>query len=60
MKANQYIIYTLFAALFISCESELDVKPRQREDATISLSTEKGIKDILTGTYAIAATGDTY
>lgn len=60
MKANQFIIYTLFAALFISCESELDVQPRQREDATISLSTEKGIKDILTGTYAIAATGDVY
>jgi hypothetical protein len=60
MKANQYIIYTLFAVLFISCESELDVQPRQREDATISLSTEKGIKDILTGTYAIAANGDVY
>jgi len=60
MKVNKLIIYSLLAALFISCESELDVDPRQREDATITLSTETGITNILTGTYAIAATGDLY
>lgn len=60
MKAKKIILYTLFSTLFISCESELDVQPRQREEATISLSTESGITNILTGTYAIAATGDLY
>jgi hypothetical protein len=60
MKAKQYILYALFAALFLACENELDVQPRQREDATVSLGTEKGVKDILSGTYAIAANGDVY
>lgn len=60
MKVNKLIIYTFLAAMFISCESELDVDPRQREDASITLSTESGITNILTGTYAIAATGDLY
>jgi hypothetical protein len=60
MKVNKLIIYSLLAAVFISCENELEVDPRQREDATITLSTESGITNILTGTYAIAATGDLY
>jgi len=40
MKINKLIIYSLLTAIFVSCESELDVDPRQREDATITLSTE--------------------
>jgi tetratricopeptide (TPR) repeat protein len=60
MKTNKLIIFTIFAALFASCDSQLEIDPRQREDASIALSTEKGISDILTGTYAILATGDVY
>lgn len=60
MKVNKLIIYSLLAAIFVSCESELEINPRQREDAAITLSTEKGITDILNGTYALAASGNAY
>ena len=60
MKTNKLIIFTVLAAFFASCESELEIDPKQREDATITLSTEKGITDILTGTYSILANGDIY
>lgn len=60
MKTNKLIIFTILAALFVSCESELEIDPKQREDASITLNTEKGITDILTGTYAIFSNGDVY
>jgi hypothetical protein len=55
MKTNKLILFTIVAAIFASCENKLEIDPRQREDATMTLSTEKGITDILTGTYAILA-----
>ena len=60
MKTNKLVIFTMVAAIFASCESQLEIEPRQRQDATLALSTEKGITDILTGTYAILATGGIY
>lgn len=60
MKTNKLFLFTILAAIFASCESKLEIEPRQRQDASLALSTEKGITDILTGTYAILATGDIY
>jgi hypothetical protein len=60
MKANKIILYLFFVVLFASCENELNVEPKQREDASITLSTEAGITNILTGTYALAANGNAY
>jgi len=60
MKTNKLFLFTIVAAIFASCESKLEIEPRQRQDASLALSTEKGITDILTGTYAILATGDIY
>lgn len=60
MKTNKIFLFAIVAAIFASCESKLEIDPRQREDASMTLSTEKGITDILTGTYAILATGDIY
>ncbi|MFH6995304.1 RagB/SusD family nutrient uptake outer membrane protein [Flavobacterium sp. FlaQc-48] len=60
MKANKIILYLFFAALFASCENELNIDPKQTEDSSITLSTEGGITNILTGTYALAANGNAY
>lgn len=60
MKANKIIIYLFFVALFASCENELNIDPKQTEDASITLGTEGGITNILTGTYALAANGNAY
>ena len=62
MKTNKFILSIIITTVlfFSSCESSLNIDPRQSEDATISLSTEAGISNILTGAYAIVANGDTY
>jgi len=60
MKANKIILYLFFAVLFASCENELNIDPKQTEDASVTLSTEGGITNILTGTYALAANGNAY
>ncbi|SHM35145.1 RagB/SusD family nutrient uptake outer membrane protein [Flavobacterium chilense] len=60
MKANKIILYLFFAALFASCENELNIDPKQREDASVTLSTEGGITNVLTGTYTLAANGNAY
>ncbi|SHL91670.1 RagB/SusD family nutrient uptake outer membrane protein [Flavobacterium xanthum] len=60
MKSNKLILIILFATFFASCDSELEIDPRQNEDATVTLSTESGIMNILIGAYATAADGDVY
>ncbi|MBG6185677.1 RagB/SusD family nutrient uptake outer membrane protein [Flavobacterium sp. CAN_S2] len=60
MKSNKLILFILFATFFASCDNELEIDPKQNEDATVTLSTESGIINILTGAYAIAADGDVY
>lgn len=60
MISNKLILIILFATFFASCDSELEIDPRQNEDATVTLSTESGIMNILSGVYATAADGDVY
>ncbi|MFH7012971.1 RagB/SusD family nutrient uptake outer membrane protein [Flavobacterium sp. FlaQc-52] len=60
MKSNKLIILIVFALFFASCENELDIDPKQREDANVTLSTEAGVTNVLRGTYSIAANGNAY
>lgn len=60
MKTNKIILLTIIAAFLVSCESQLQIDPKQREDAAITLNSEKGVTDVLSGIYSIAATGDSY
>ncbi|MTH15460.1 RagB/SusD family nutrient uptake outer membrane protein [Flavobacterium sp. LC2016-01] len=60
MKANKLILLIILAVFFTSCEDELNLDPKQSEDASITLSTESGVTNVLTGTYALAANGNAY
>ncbi|OXA80391.1 SusD family protein [Flavobacterium aquidurense] len=60
MKANKLILFIIFAVFFASCENELNIEPKQREDASVTLSTESGVTNVLTGAYALAANGNAY
>lgn len=60
MKANKLILFIIFAVFFASCENELNLDPKQTEDSSITLSTEEGITNVLTGAYALAANGNAY
>jgi hypothetical protein len=60
MKAIKLIIFIIFAVFFASCENELNLDPKQTEDASITLSTEGGVTNVLTGAYALAANGNAY
>ncbi|MDX6188032.1 RagB/SusD family nutrient uptake outer membrane protein [Flavobacterium sp. Fl-318] len=60
MKSNKLIILIAFTLFFASCENDLEIEPKQREDATLTLSTEAGVTNVLTGTYALAANGNAY
>ena len=60
MKSNTILLMLLFAIFFTGCEDELNIEPKQREDASVTLSTEEGITNVLTGTYALAANGNAY
>ena len=60
MKANKLILFIISAVFFASCENELNLEPKQREDASVTLSTESGVTNVLTGAYALAANGNAY
>ena len=60
MKANKLILFIIFAVFFTSCENELNIEPKQREDGSVTLSTESGVTNVLTGAYALAANGNAY
>ena len=60
MKTIKSIILALSVGFFASCEKELDLQPQQSEDASITLSTEAGISNVLVGAYAHASNGDIY
>jgi hypothetical protein len=45
------ILITLFALLFVGCDSFLDEKPQQSIDATIALTTGENIRLALTSSY---------
>lgn len=53
MKSYKYILFILFTALLVSCEKELEIDPKQNQDADVTLSTETGITNILNGAYAL-------
>ncbi|OHT44835.1 RagB/SusD family nutrient uptake outer membrane protein [Flavobacterium tructae] len=60
MKSNTILLFMFFAVFFTSCQDELNIEPKQREDASVTLSTEEGVTNVLTGTYALAARGNAY
>lgn len=60
MKTHHILILLILSVVFTSCEDELNIDPKQREDATKTVSTEEGIKNILSGTYSLAANGNAY
>ncbi|MHC0441529.1 RagB/SusD family nutrient uptake outer membrane protein [Flavobacterium sp. 3-210] len=60
MKANKLILLIIFAVFFTSCEDQLNLDPKQSEDASVTLSTESGVTNVLTGTYSLAANGNAY
>ncbi|WP_243854667.1 RagB/SusD family nutrient uptake outer membrane protein [Flavobacterium sp. 270] len=60
MKANKLILLIISAVFFTSCEDELKLDPTQREDTSITLSTEAGVTNVLVGTYALTAYGNAY
>jgi len=60
MKTYKLLLFMIFAVFFASCENELDIEPKQREDAAVTLKTENGVTNVLTGAYALAANGNAY
>jgi starch-binding outer membrane protein, SusD/RagB family len=60
MKTNKFILFIILASFFASCESELDIEPKNSKDSIEILNTEAGIVNILNGTYAQAASGNVY
>jgi hypothetical protein len=60
MKTYKVLLFMIFAVFFTSCENELDIDPKQREDGAVTLSTESGVSNVLTGAYALAASGNAY
>ncbi|RED23520.1 RagB/SusD domain-containing protein [Flavobacterium cutihirudinis] len=60
MKAHKLILIIFLTAFFTSCEDQLNLDPKQSQDATETLSTEGGVTNVLTGAYALAANGNGY
>jgi hypothetical protein len=60
MKPNKLILFIILASFFASCESELEIEPKNSKDAVEILKTEAGIINILNGTYAQVASGSAY
>jgi hypothetical protein len=60
MKANKLILCIILAVFFASCEDKLDIEPQQSMSESTTLSTEAGVKGILVGGYATAASGNLF
>jgi hypothetical protein len=60
MKSNKLILLIVFALFYASCENELDIEPKQKGDANVTLGTEAGVTNVLIGTYALAANKEAY
>jgi hypothetical protein len=56
---NKIVVAVLLFAL-VSCDSELDFKPRQSIDATTALETAQDIESAVVGAYAIMGGGSLY
>ena len=60
IKTIKLFYALLFFTAIISCESELELEPRQSIPASAALETEEGLLGMLIGTYAEAGSGTTY
>lgn len=60
MKNIKIYLTALLTATLLSCESELELNPKQSVDSNSALSNEEGIKQLLVGAYANLANGSLY
>ena len=60
MKSVKFLLFSFLAVFLTNCESELELNPKQNEDATVTLSSAEGINNVLAGAYSIAAQGEAY
>lgn len=60
IKTIKLFYALLFFAAVLSCESELELEPRQSVPEGAALETESGLLAMLIGTYAEAGSGTTY
>lgn len=60
MKNIKFYLIALLTATLISCESELELNPKQSVDSSSALSNEAGIKQLLVGAYSNLANGSLY
>lgn len=60
MKNIKIYLFFLTTVLFVSCESELALNPKQSLDSGVVLTTESGVKQVLVGAYANLANGSLY
>jgi hypothetical protein len=60
MKSYLIIIAIILGQFIVSCDSELEIDPKQGQDYNDVVSTESGVTDILTGAYATLASGGMY
>ncbi len=60
IKTVKLFYALLIFAVALSCDSELELEPRQSIPASTALETEGGLLGLLVGTYAEAGSGATY
>jgi hypothetical protein len=60
MKNIKFYLIALLTATLISCESELELNPKQSVDSENALKTETGVKQVLIGAYSNLANGSLY
>jgi starch-binding outer membrane protein, SusD/RagB family len=60
MKNIKIYLTALLTATLISCESQLELEPKQNLDSSTALATESGVKQLLVGAYANLANGSLY
>jgi hypothetical protein len=60
MKSYLIIIAIILGQFIVSCDSQLEIDPKQGQDYNDVIKTESGVTDVLTGAYAILASADMY
>jgi starch-binding outer membrane protein, SusD/RagB family len=60
MKNKKIYFLAILTAAFISCESRLELEPKQSLDSNVVLTSESGVKQVLIGAYANLANGSLY
>jgi hypothetical protein len=54
------IIAVVLLQFMVSCDSQLEIDPKQGQDYNEVIKTESGVTDVLTGAYSILASSDLY